>query len=142
GNDNVTVMALDIRTNALLFQVQPKRYKISGTVTSNGRALAQVTVTGPGGQSVQTKPDGSYEFTVDAGSNILIAPSKSLYTFSFAPVDKFFYNVRADQTQDFTVGPPFFTTVFPLHGIGQTKAAMRDLEQSLTGQSGVGQPGR
>jgi hypothetical protein len=64
----------------------PKLFKISGQVTSNGKALSQVTVTlkGPDGSTKVTGPDGRYGFKdLPAGGTYAI--SASFGDLNFAP---------------------------------------------------------
>jgi pimeloyl-ACP methyl ester carboxylesterase len=125
-------------------------YSITGKVTSNGKAMAEVTMTvsvnGSTRTPVQTDTSGNYLISnIAQGSSVTVKPSKSPYSLVFTaapnqggqcqsnPATCSFINVQANKTQDFTVPP--FTTVFLLHGIGQDHTAMHNLWQSLTGQT-------
>ena len=130
--------------------------QIGGRITSNNKGMPgftiSVAVNGTSKTPVQTDADGYYTLSgIDDTSNVTIKPSYGIYSLQFAavpnqggqcqsnPTTCNFNNVLANKTQDFTVTP--FTTVFLLHGIGQTNAAMHDLWLKLTGQSVSGQPG-
>ncbi len=81
-------------------------YTISGSVTSGGCALAGVTMTlaGSQGASTSTNSQGSYSFSVPAGS-YTVTPSLTGDTFS--PANASFTNLSANQTANFiVVGTP------------------------------------
>ncbi len=77
---------------------------ISGTVTSGGQPLAGVVMTCTGGNfpaPVTTDAAGAYSFTVWAGSDYVIRPTKTNYAFS--PTVKNLTNVTTNLVaQDFT----------------------------------------
>ncbi|HEX8118022.1 MAG TPA: carboxypeptidase-like regulatory domain-containing protein, partial [Pyrinomonadaceae bacterium] len=86
---------------APVFVAVPTNFKIAGRVTSNGAALAGVTVTLSGSKTGTTTTDaqGNYTFDVPVHGDYAVAPSKTHYTFDRASVS--FGGVTADQTADF-----------------------------------------
>jgi hypothetical protein len=82
-------------------------YRISGRVTEKGSALGGVTVTlggthpllGSLNAQVVTGADGSYSFSVAAGGDYTVTPSKKGYTFDRAVAS--FNRLGSDLTADF-----------------------------------------
>ena len=82
-------------------------FVLSGNISYNGSALSGVTVTLSGGKdSVLTTPSNvpygftQYGFIVTSGLNYTITPQKPGYSFN--PANKYFFNVIANQSQNFT----------------------------------------
>jgi hypothetical protein len=123
----------------------PTVYTISGTVRANGKplqgaALQQVMVTANVNGLAKVpnptiKADGTYTISgIPAGASVAVgAAFGSPYTIPITadgPANGYFYNVRANKTQDFSTAK--YTTVYLLHGIGQSYLAMEDLQAKLT----------
>ena len=127
---------------------------ISGYVTTNDgktpaghfKPMAGVTLTISGGASVTTDNDGRYSFSVSAGSSVTLTLHYQAYQLVFNPKNPdnpsrcqknptscFFYNIRANQTQDFTTT---YTMVFLLHGLGQRHDDMGPFSSTLATSSG------
>jgi pimeloyl-ACP methyl ester carboxylesterase len=123
---------------------------ISGTVISNNRGMPGINVrwmvNGGATHTTQTDRNGNYGITVNNGDNVTLWPSPPApYTYPFTaaqgqngtgqcepsppPMSCYFGNVQASQTQNFS---PNYTTVFLLHGIGQSNADMQQFASSLT----------
>ena len=83
------------------FVAVPTNFKLAGRVTSNGAALAGVTVTLTGSKTgtATTDANGNYTFSVPVHGDYAVAPSKSHYTFDRASVS--FGDVTADRAADF-----------------------------------------
>ena len=80
-------------------------YNISGQVTEGGNGLGGVTMTLSGSQAgmVMTDVNGQYGFSVAAGGNYTVTPTKINYTFN--PPSQTFNNLNSDQTANFIALP-------------------------------------
>src|SRR5262249_160361 len=111
-----------------------------------------VIVNGGATRTVQADANGAYHFTVSQGDSVsLWASPLPPYTYPFTPVQQqpggtaqcrtipptscFFPNIRQNEIQNFTTT---YTTVFLIHGLGQTGTAMYSLWTSLSGQNPLG----
>ncbi|MDT5296469.1 MAG: hypothetical protein QOJ76_3349 [Acidobacteriota bacterium] len=83
------------------FTGTPVSFTIGGRVTSGGAALSGVIVTLSGSQTATATTDasGGYAFTVPAGGNYTVTPSKPHYTFTQTSAT--FNNLGGNQTADF-----------------------------------------
>jgi pimeloyl-ACP methyl ester carboxylesterase len=115
-------------------------FTISGTVSANGKPLMGIMVTASGSTtSYYTDVNGHYSISgIAAGSSVDIgAAFGSPYTIPITadgPNSGYFYNITANHTQNFSAAR--YTTVYLLHGIGQSYLPMRSLEANLTGANG------
>jgi hypothetical protein len=74
-------------------------FTISGTVTSSGSPLNEVTMSGLPGNPV-TNASGAYSATVDYEWSGTVTPAKAGYIFN--PTSKAYVSVSSSQTQDYT----------------------------------------
>ena len=102
-------------------------YTISGQITEGGTGLASATVTLSGSQSGVRTTDGSgnYSFTVAGSGSYTVTPSK--LAFTFAPVNRTFNSLAANQTANFAATRQnFVVTNANNHGAGSLRQAMLD----------------
>jgi len=112
----ITATATDASNNTSEFSqalpVVVQTYGISGRVTNSagGAGFGSVTISLTGSQTAtaQTDGNGNYAFTVQAGGNYTVTPSKT--NFNFNPSSQSFGNLGANATADFVataapVGP-------------------------------------
>ena len=100
-------------------------HTISGQITNNGAALANVTVTLSGSQSGlrTTDSNGNYSFELAGGGNYTVTPS--IIGFTFAPLNHTFNNLSAPQTANFAATRQnFVVTTVNNHGAGSLREAM------------------
>jgi hypothetical protein len=80
----------------LNFDGQLDTHTISGSIGLPG---VNVTLSGDATRTVTTGADGKYSFTLDAGGNYIVTPTKANYTF--APLSRGFNDLSGNQTADF-----------------------------------------
>ena len=100
-------------------------HTISGQVTENGVALANVTVTLSGSQPGlrTTDSSGNYSFELASGGNYTVTPS--LIGFNFGPASRTFNNLSANQAANFAATrQSFVVTNVNNHGIGSLREAI------------------
>ncbi|HEX8352490.1 MAG TPA: carboxypeptidase regulatory-like domain-containing protein, partial [Pyrinomonadaceae bacterium] len=92
------------------FTAAPVNFNVGGRVTTaGGAAVSGVTVTLTGSQSAMATTDavGAYSFSVTAGGDYTVTPSRAGYDLS--PKSKSFAGLGADQAADFTAAPLNYT---------------------------------
>src|SRR5688572_1682013 len=107
-------------------------HTISGQVTNNGVALANVTVTLSGSQPGlrTTDSNGNYSFELAAGGNYTVTPS--IIGFTFAPPSQTFNNLSAPQTADFAgTRQNFVVTNANNHGTGSLREAITNANATV-----------
>lgn len=100
-------------------------HTISGQITTNGTALAGVTVTLSGSQSGlrTTDANGNYSFELAAGGNYTLTPA--LLGFTFGPINQTFNNLSASQSANFNATRQnFVVTNINNHGAGSLRDAI------------------
>ncbi len=113
--------------NFIATPTQTPFYSVSGHVTNNSAALADVTVTLSGSQQGITTTDGNgaFSFTLAGGGNYTLTPS--LLGFTFTPPGRTFNNLSANQTADFAATRQnFIVTNTNDHGPGTLRQAIMD----------------
>lgn len=126
------------------FSATNNKNTISGTITSGGTPLSGVAVNCYGGNyppPVTTDATGTYSFSVDAGSDYDVRPSKANYFFS--PNGKTFTNVTTDQVQNFSTWTATVNLTgmvilngFPLSGVSVSCPGANTPAQATTDGSG------
>ena len=107
-------------------------HTISGQVTNNGVALANVTVTLSGSQPGlrTTDSNGNYSFELAAGGNYTVTPST--IGFTFAPPGQTFNNLSAPQTANFAgTRQNFVVTNANNHGTGSLREAIANANATV-----------
>jgi photosystem II stability/assembly factor-like uncharacterized protein len=105
---------------------------ISGQITENGAALANVTVTLSGSQSGlrTTDANGNYSFELAAGGNYTVTPA--ILGFTFAPLNQTFNNLSAAQTANFAgTRQSFVVTTAANHGAGSLRDAITNANATV-----------
>ena len=100
-------------------------HTISGQITENGVALANVTVTLSGSQPGlrTTDSNGNYSFELASGGNYTVTPS--LIGFNFGPASGTFNNLNANQAANFAATrQSFVVTNVNNHGTGSLREAI------------------
>jgi Tol biopolymer transport system component len=79
-------------------------FSISGQISGLFGNIVTVTLSGSQNRTTQTNPDGTYSFSdLPAGSDFTITPARSC--LDFAPGNRTFNNLSANQTADFSATP-------------------------------------
>ena len=91
------------------FTASTNTFTTSGTITLGGNPMPDVTVslTGSASGSANTDANGNYSFTLSAGGNYTVTPSKTNYSFS--PVSASTTSLAANWAQNFTASTNTFT---------------------------------
>ncbi len=120
------------------FTASQSSFTISGAISASGSPLSGVLVTlsGDASQTLTTVSNGAYSFTVSAGGDYAVTPTKTGYTFS--PTNYSYTDLSASQSgQNFTASQSSFTisgaisaSGSPLSGVLVTLSG--DASQTLT----------
>ncbi|HYP00024.1 MAG TPA: carboxypeptidase regulatory-like domain-containing protein, partial [Pyrinomonadaceae bacterium] len=138
--DGRTINNLQADQNAQNFAAVPTNYTISGRVSDAGsNSISGVTMTLTGTASsvanatTATDANGNYSFSVPAGGNYIVTPSKQDYTFT--PASKTFNALSANKTGENFAGTLAYTvsgTVTSLGG-GALSGVTVNLSGAATG---------
>ncbi|MBN1294659.1 MAG: SUMF1/EgtB/PvdO family nonheme iron enzyme, partial [Candidatus Latescibacteria bacterium] len=115
------------------FSAIRKTYTISGTVSGADNVI--VRLSGDMTDSLTVNDGGSYTFTVACGGIYMVTPAHSC--FEFAPANKSYENITADETQNYIATLINYTISGTVNGIDEVVVRLSgDFTDSLTVNDG------